>query len=44
MLEEALRTNREVIEPIRGEELDKVIAELYKTPANLVERAAEAVK
>lgn len=44
LLEEAHRTNREVIEPIRGEDLDKVVAELYKTPANLVERAAEAVK
>jgi tripartite-type tricarboxylate transporter receptor subunit TctC len=44
MLDEAHRTNREVIEPIRGENLDKLVAELYKTPANLVARAAEAVK
>ncbi|MPZ39709.1 MAG: hypothetical protein GEU95_16945 [Rhizobiales bacterium] len=44
MLDEAHRANREVIEPIRGEEIDEVIAELYKTPANLVAKAAEAVK
>lgn len=44
MLDEAHRTNREVIEPIRGEELDALVAELYKTPANLVAKAAEAVK
>jgi tripartite-type tricarboxylate transporter receptor subunit TctC len=44
MLDEAHRTNREVIEPIRGEELDKLVADLYKTPANLVAKAAEAVK
>jgi tripartite-type tricarboxylate transporter receptor subunit TctC len=44
MLDEAHKTNREVIEPIRGEELETVVAELYKTPPNLIARAAEAVK
>ncbi|MGH6768292.1 MAG: Bug family tripartite tricarboxylate transporter substrate binding protein [Xanthobacteraceae bacterium] len=44
MLAEAHKSNREVIEPMRGEELAKVVAELYKTPPNLVTRAAAAVK
>ncbi|MFM2129894.1 MAG: hypothetical protein RL477_1440 [Pseudomonadota bacterium] len=43
-LDDARRSGRTVISPLRGEDVEKMIADLYKTPAKLVAEAARAVQ
>lgn len=43
-LDDAKRSGRTVISPLRGEDIEKMIAELYQTPAKLVAEAARAVQ
>ena len=43
-LAEAEKSKRTVIEPLRGEDLEKMVAEMYATPAELLPKAAGAVK
>lgn len=43
-LDDAKRSGRTVISPLKGEDIEKMIADLYETPANLVTEAARAVE
>ncbi len=43
-LDEAAKTNRAVISPLNGADLEKLVAELYSTPKDLLPKAAAAVK
>lgn len=43
-LDDAKRSGRTVISPMKGEDVEKMIAELYKTPAKLVAISAKAVE
>jgi hypothetical protein len=40
----AEKQGRAVIGPARGEDIDKMVAEMYETPAELVKKAANAIK
>jgi len=41
---EADRSKREIVNPMRGEEVDKVIAEVYRTPSALIAKAAQVIR
>ncbi|MDX1483196.1 MAG: hypothetical protein R3229_01840 [Alphaproteobacteria bacterium] len=41
---EAQRSKREIVNPMRGEDVDKVIAEVYRTPADLIAKAARVIR
>jgi len=43
-LAEAARSKRAVIEPLRGQDVEKLVAEMYATPAALLPKAAAAAK
>ena len=41
---EAARLDRPIISPKRGEEMQKIVAEMYETPPALIKAAVEAIK
>ena len=43
-LDESVKTKRGVIDPLRGEDVAKLVAEIYATPADLLPKAAAAIK
>lgn len=43
-LDESVKSKRGVIDPLRGEDLTKLVADLYATPKNLIPKAAAAIK
>jgi tripartite-type tricarboxylate transporter receptor subunit TctC len=43
-LAEAERAKRPIIGPLRGEKMDRIIAEMYATPPDLIKKAAVAIK
>lgn len=43
-LADARKANRLVISPMRGEEVEQVVAEFYQTPASIIPKAAKDVK
>jgi tripartite-type tricarboxylate transporter receptor subunit TctC len=43
-LDEAERSGRSVIGSLRGDEMEKIVADIYKTPKDLVAKAAAAIQ
>ena len=43
-LDEAERTGRGVVGPLRGDEVEKIVADIYKTPKDLIAKASAAIQ
>lgn len=43
-VDESIKSKRGVIDPMRGEDVAKLVAQLYATPKNLIPKAAAAIK
>lgn len=42
--EDALRQGREVIAPMKGEDVERLVAEVYRTPPDIIAKAVEIIK
>jgi hypothetical protein len=42
--EDALRQGREVIAPMKGEDVERLVAEIYRTPPEVIAKAVEIIK
>jgi tripartite-type tricarboxylate transporter receptor subunit TctC len=44
LIDESIKTKRGIIDPLRGEDVAKMVEKLYATPKNLIPKAAAAIK